>query len=99
MTIQLLCVPSVPPDIVVTGPCRATQVNPVLIAVSADGLQTTGTCQITLTFANGATSTTTVTAAQKAFPCGCGEQLVVTPSEVLLGSQCTDAGMEGGASG
>jgi len=84
-----------------TGPCSAVQNGADVIGVLFNSLTATGTCQVTLAFANGSMSSVTIQASLQWEPCGsdphgCGELLILTPDEPTV-DNCLDSGADAAA--
>jgi hypothetical protein len=99
--IQLLCPLVEVPVIQTTGPCSAFQSGADTISFLFNGPKTVGTCQVTLAFANGSMASVTIQSSLEWFACGsdphgCGQLLIVTPSEPTVDT-CFDSGVDAAA--
>jgi hypothetical protein len=97
--IQLACGPMAAPVVNTTGACTAAQGTDTVVVTNADA----GACTVELTFGSGATSSVTIDAAYQWEPCGsdphgCGQVLVVAPSNVSIEVGCSDSGSDVGPS-
>jgi hypothetical protein len=95
-TIALAC-PASNATVTATGQCSATQTSPQLVAVTAGDAG--GTCQVTVTGADGATSSTAFQVDSTWLACGsdphgCGQAISLSPGYVEAGVACEtgDAG-------
>ncbi len=101
VSFQLACIPASPPVVTITGPCVIGPSGPGTIAVSGNVV---GTCHVDMTFVNGGTFSTDLSITSEWLACGsdphgCGQVIVVTPSEVPVANQCNDSVADAGSSG
>ena len=94
--ITLSCPSSTPPTAVVDGPCTVQAQGSdeeIVVPSAASG----ATCQVALTFADGATTSVSFGFGEEWQACGsdphgCGQSLVASPASTTVSGGCADGG-------